>query len=260
MAAVAGRRLSEGLGITLRAGLPCVVRRTRLRAARGPLLRWSMRCDAHTPGQHPQNPGARCCVKKRREMRALYARGWFVALAVGACAAAVAEPVHYQESIGGDLQQGSPSTWTRFALDVGESTISGRAGNVLMTPDWDPFAFTVPSGSQLLTIQVDLSDVEGNSVSSTWLLQSIIGVTTLQTMEALSPGSANYSGPALTSGLYWMQHTLHGYGIASDTNTFDYTFTLTVSPVPEPPASILAAFGVAGLCLIRRLTDRSVRL
>src|SRR4051794_39293830 len=78
-----------------------------------------------------------------------------LALAVLAASLASAAPVHYAESVSGDLPA-LPSS--AFALDVGDNTFSGTTQFLLFhngihyDADPDSFAFTVPNDVLLASV------------------------------------------------------------------------------------------------------------
>jgi len=167
---------------------------------------------------------------------------------------AVATPVSYDESVGGDLPHfGSPLP--TFAFDIGTNTVTGATRFDAIHPDdWDSFALTLPVRAQLISGQVDLVDASGDFWDATWFLNSGSANwsqgANLETIFSLSPGNAALSSVPLADGVYNMSAFLLDGTPPAYAN---YAFTFDVRAVPEPSSCMLHAAGIVTLaCLARR--------
>jgi hypothetical protein len=179
--------------------------------------------------------------------------------------AAQAMPLHYQESLLGDLPQ--DGLLPVLALDVGVNRVDGTISVRGLTPedavaDLDHFAFTVAAGQQLLGLSVQMQDTLGNMAWGRWTLwqadsaQDQDGTPLEVTLKPFSPGQASVGGTWGT-GLYqlrndnlaWFPDPQQPLAMA------DYRIELTVReaipPVPEPATWALAGSGLLMLALRR---------
>ena len=175
--------------------------------------------------------------------------------------------VVYNEAASGDLSNsGASPTFVAMASSA-TNTVLGSTGNPGTGTDRDYFRFTVPAGQMLTAITVAPGTVALGAVSfiglqagaqvtapvngpATVLLGwthyagSDIGNNILPTM-GLGAGAIGFVG-ALGAGSYaiWIQD--FGAGTAP------YGFDFTLAPVPEAPAALMLAAGLAALYGLRR--------
>ncbi len=191
--------------------------------------------------------------------------------------AALAAPIHYTESVMGDLPA-IPSSG--FLFDVGSNTIAGTThlgvnvpGHGHFDSDFDSFAFNVPTGEQLTDISVSFSTVSDNAAKANSELRfcsgvddcgaglvDLLGSDTLDFLGS-SPFSTHFGVPLpIAAGSYSLLTS--GLGIApidssdgQEAWSANYTWKFDVVAVPEP--GILWLFGaslilLAGASLQRR--------
>jgi hypothetical protein len=167
-----------------------------------------------------------------------------------------AAPVHYDETVNGDLPK--MGTLPTLQFEIGTNTVSGRFGLGPTYPvdpgDFDSFAFTIPVGSQLVAGQVSLVDVVGEVHSSLWRFRKgsaefQVGAE-LELLEPDSPGEDSLTTIPLGPGLYNLSHHTLSY---MDPSPAEAQFTFTFELVPEPTsAALLLLVGMSTLSFWRR--------
>jgi hypothetical protein len=171
----------------------------------------------------------------------------FVALVLASLSAQVYAGIVYSETVDGDLSEFAnlPSgTLTTLNFSAGTNTVSGR--QTFSSPfDLDSFAFTIPSGSSLVTASLQTT-LAGGATSSTWLFYSGSAVPGAGT----SLGSVtNLSGfPTIPQGSGTFQLLAFQVPGPFAAGTVDYTFTFDVQAqngIPEPGSMLLLGGGLA---------------
>jgi hypothetical protein len=187
---------------------------------------------------------------------------------------AQATPIHFDESLSGDLGE-QPSG--DFYFDRGDNTISGTThfgvnlpGRPRFDIDADSFAFTLPSGSRLDGIWVSFATTSFNAVKANEELRlcagigvcdsdltDLIGTQTESFLDA-SPLAVDFGYSSLGAGTYSIVPA--GLGIAPldvsvgiESWSTDYTWTFRVVDVAEPGVAFVF---LSGLLLIVNLTRR----
>jgi len=170
-----------------------------------------------------------------------------------AAGSALAAPVNYDEAIDGDLPfSGSPLP--TLAFDLGINTVKGATGIEGIDLDFDSFAFTVPVGTQLVSLSLELTDSSrstGNFNEAVWQFHKGSAIfragTDLGNVEAQSPGTSTFTALPVGADVY---HLGANSFSASGSSFGDYTFTFELTQVPEPTS--LALLGLGGLLIARR--------
>ena len=191
------------------------------------------------------------------------------ALAVGGSVQRVSAG-SYNESIDGDLS-GTPATPTAWTLDVGANVLTGRAGLVAGTfdYDYDIVAVTIPAGRQLDSIELTnyenvdpfgfgfigmqagspWLDIVGPGVSGMFLMGYTHIEPVLEGGDVLNKMQEHSGEPPFTIPLGPGTYSLLIQDIEM---AYDYTMTFNVSGVPEPSSAALLAIGVTAACRRRR--------
>lgn len=177
-----------------------------------------------------------------------------------------ASAASYNESIDGDLS-GTPATPTAWMLDVGANVLTGRAGLIAGTfdYDYDLFAITIPAGRQLDSIELTnyenvdpfgfgfigmqagspWLDTVGPAVSGAFLMGYTHIEPVLEGGDVLSKMQEHSGEPPFTVPLGPGTYSLLIQDIEL---AYDYTMTFNVSGVPEPSSAALLAIGAAVAC------------
>jgi len=174
----------------------------------------------------------------------------------------------YSESVNGELSNNG-LTPTALLVNAGSNIISGTTGANTGTDFRDYFTISVSSGLQLVSL-IELAGTQAgnvgflglqrgsqvtlptNSVTADGLLGWVhyapapSDINVLPTMAVPANGSSGFTAP-LGSGNYafWLQDSSPG--------TFQYSFNIVLTPVPELPVAALTLVGLLALPLRRFL-------
>ncbi|MBI4907562.1 MAG: PEP-CTERM sorting domain-containing protein [Acidobacteria bacterium] len=171
------------------------------------------------------------------------------AFALLAAGSAMAAPISYLESVGGDLPTigGLPV----FTFDVGSNTVSGVAGFT----DFDSFAFVIPVGMSLDSASIATTAAGSYRLKGSLRTGSSVSLgTLLANWDAIPPGTLILSSTPSGPGTYHIWHSENTTSLAG-TNPTNYTWTFAVSStaaVPEPTIAGMTAAGLLGLFALRR--------
>jgi hypothetical protein len=188
----------------------------------------------------------------------------FLVVTLALASLAPAGPVHYQESISGDLSNNGDTPLTLFKFDTGANTISGTTGVSTTTKapftvsDPDAFAFIVPAGLQVTTANVSIPTKTGDIAMTTWNLfagsAEPAGGTPVQGIDVPVTGSVTLSATPLSAGTYNITQTSW---LANPPATANYTFTFNVATIPVPNAALLGLLGLPIVALAPRSRRRA---
>ena len=172
----------------------------------------------------------------------------------------------YSESVNGELSNNG-LTPTVIPVNAGSNIISGTTGNTGV--DFrDYFTIFVPQGLELVSL-IEMAGTQAgnlgflglqsgsqvtlptNSVTANGLLgwvhyaPAASDINILPTMAVPANGSSGFATP-LGSGNYafWLQD--------SSTGTFEYSFNVVLTPVPELPTTALALVGLFAMLSLFR--------
>jgi hypothetical protein len=170
-------------------------------------------------------------------------------------------PIHYNESTDGDLPETAP--FPVLDLGSGANTISGSStlttsSTAITDHDFDSFAFTVPAGMQLTSIQYTsqvTSSVNPGLVQFQEFLDTEPSLVAISSEFIQVVPSDPSAGASLSSVLPVGpgEYLLFQGQFEASTNenaNWDYTWTLTV--VPEPSSILMLSTTIGLLGAVRR--------
>jgi hypothetical protein len=195
-----------------------------------------------------------------------------ITLLVGMSHGAIAAPVSCSEALSGE------DSCINLTFDIGTNLVAGTmhyiSGGMMPNMDVDNPQFTIPTGMQLTSAQLEVSFTNTTASTSpfavSWDLRNtatfgflaascttLVGSYTCPYGDQLSPtGGAAWSavmpvpsgGYSVIPGFYLFATPAGGY--------WDYTFRFVVEPVtvPEPASIALVCMGLLGLAVVRRRT------
>jgi hypothetical protein len=197
-------------------------------------------------------------------------------LAAFAVAQARATPLAYNEAVSGDLPEGSP--FPVLPLDVGVNTVTGTSfvnfpSGGPNSADFDSFEFSVPTNTQLVGITYASTVTNDTSGDTTLRMEAfvddvpitksfacqefyIINKTSIGPTCLVPPGNTFAAALPLDAGTYLLfegQFQATNFGETD----WNYTWSLTVDPVPEPGSIAVLSAGLLmlGAIMWRRRSD-----
>ena len=174
-----------------------------------------------------------------------------------------ATPLAYNEAVSGDLPENAP--FPVLPLDVGVSTVTGTSF-VNFPPggpnsaDFDSFEFSVPANTQLIGITYTSTVTNDTSGDTTLRMEAfvddvpvtksfacqefyIINKTSIGPTCLVPPGNTFAAALPLDAGTYLLfegQFQVTNFGETD----WNYTWALTVEPIPEPRSIMLLSAGL----------------
>lgn len=166
-------------------------------------------------------------------------------------AATMAAPVHYDESIDGDLSWSG--TLATFNLDAGINTFQGTSTFGSSTSDGDGFAFTVAAGTRVDSLTYQVLGGIGYLIDLSYTLNTGNLAYFGTQLDNLSSryGSDSYAG-TLGPGTYHLTWSSATYQAPLASGNWLFSINVSNTAVPAPGALLLVGLGLAGIGAARR--------